>query len=126
MDEATLTELREIFCPRVHQVAEICAGVPLLEADKALDDARRIAWMKVFAGMAEEVCLATLKPSRLALTVALVIDRLTVPEIEDLFSDVRAFLWMKEYAAFPKSAFGQQLRAVLDHAKEKKAGRKFH
>jgi hypothetical protein len=85
-------------------------GLDLLGADRALDDARRICWMKVFGGRSDDETLVQLggeipKP---AIEIATRCAGLTLHLVEVLLMHARILLWAQNFARLPDTNFGQQ------------------
>ena len=91
-------------------------GLDLIEGDRALDEARRLCWMKIFAGCDDDEVQARIGASVAAIKVAILLQGLTVFEIADLFVEVRMFLWMQNFARRPDTAFGQKFAAHVERA----------
>lgn len=92
------------------------AGLKFVDADRMLDEARRVLWSIAFAGATLDGAMRILDPPAPARAVAELLKDRTVLETEKLLLDARLFLWMQNYARVPGSRFGQQLAAFIDRS----------
>lgn len=108
--EAGFTELAA-------DLAKECEGLSLIDADRALDDARRFLWLRQFSGASRDALFAGMISDHLD-TARRIADRLdgivTPMEAETVFLETRTLLWMKTFAAVPGSLFAHQLRAHVE------------
>lgn len=107
-------------------LARECEGLPLIDADSALDDARRFLWLRQFSGASTKALLEQLTSEHLetGLRIADLLDGKVSPmEAENVFTEARAALWMSTFANIPDSLFAHQLRA---HAERHEPGAKLH
>ena len=105
-------------------VAGECAGLSLIEADIALDIARRYLWLRAFSGAAGETL-----DDELAGTVHFAVARRIVSRLdgsgdphhldaEQVLLEARLALWMQNFARIPDSLFAQQWRAFHERRRE--------
>lgn len=99
------------------RLANQCAGLSLIDADRVLDDARRYLWMRRFSGISKEALMRELASPHLetALRIGGELDGAVTPfEAEAIFTEARLYLWMETFAEVPGSLFSEQLRAYLE------------
>lgn len=99
------------------KLADECAGLAMIDADRALDDARRYLWIRRFSGVSKDALMRELAGSHLdtALRIAGHLDSVvTTLEAESLFTEARLYLWMKAFAAVPESLFAKQFEAYAE------------
>lgn len=98
----------------IQSIADECEGLSLIDADIALDDARRYLWLKQFSGASDKALKERLAGPQL-MVAARIAERLvsfvTPLEAEQVFLEARTALWVAEFAAIPESLFARQLQA---------------
>jgi len=92
----------------VASITNTLVGLTMIEADKVLDDARRVAWLRVFSGASVEKIQGELKVSESALNICGLTEGMDLYELEQKFTDVRMNIWGQNYAQFPDTPFGRQ------------------
>lgn len=98
----------------IQAIAGDCEGLTLIEADIALDDARRFLWFKQFSGASDQALKERLSGPQLAAATRIaerLLGVVTPLEAERVFHEVRTILWMSDFAAVPESLFARQLQA---------------
>lgn len=99
--------------------AEELVGLNLLAADMVLDEARRLAHMRQFAGITIDKAQEILKaPDAAAVRIAMRIADRSLVEVLAIIDEARTFIWMGNFARIPSSAFGQQLAAFQERQQD--------
>lgn len=99
------------FSGEALKIAAHCQGLSLIEADQALDDARRFIWIRQFTGASQAALEKELNPLANAIEIIRTLEDVTPLGIEKLFLEVRMYLWMQNFARVPGSLFAKQLQA---------------
>lgn len=103
------------FSERAVLIAGQCEAMSLMQADIALDDARRYIWLKQFSGASEDALRRELGDVREALAkgleIAGTLDGMPPMEAEEVILEARIYLWMTAFARVPSSMFAMQLQA---------------
>lgn len=103
-----------MFRPFVTGLADKVRALGLIEADRTLDEARRIVWMLSFSGGGDSAVREFVDPPALALEIAAQLGQVTTLEADRIMLEVRLCLWMGAFAARPYTTFGKQLAAHLE------------
>ena len=110
-----IERLRECgFSDRARAIAEYCKGMSLIEADICLDDVRRFIWIRQFSGASREALEKELTPVPIAYEIVEALDDATPLDVEELFLEVRLFLWMGTFARVPNSKFSRMFEAFIE------------
>lgn len=95
-------------------LADECDGLSLIEADRALDDARRALWLRHFsdAPVGELVAPSDRPGASVARQIALRLDGVvTVLEADPVLLEARIVLWSRRFDRETAAALADQLRA---------------
>jgi len=82
-------------------------GMNHVEADRALDDARRLLWQSVFSGEPPEAVNAVVSPSPAAAAIATILSGAPLVVGDRLIYDLRLAVWSTRFAADPFTLFGR-------------------
>jgi hypothetical protein len=102
------------FSERTIAIAEHCEGMSLIEADICLDDVRRFIWIRQFSGASREALEKELAPVPVAYEIIDAIGEATPLDAEELFLEVRLYLWMSTFIRVPQSQFSQMFEATIE------------
>lgn len=107
--EAAIAEMPPVVRPAARPFLEL----PLLEADRALDDARRLVALKVMAGWPDEVIRDQVQPAAAARDLAATLGGLNIPEATRLVERMRTVVWAFAFHDDPGSTFGRYFQAAV-------------
>ncbi len=93
-------------------IAQILEGMALIDADRALDDARRFAFSCVFEGGDQDELGAALDCSDEARAIASAMSGLHLHEVVDTLETARMAAWRARYNELPESRYGRAIRAI--------------
>jgi hypothetical protein len=105
----------------IKDITTLCESLTLIEADIALDDARRYLWLKQFSGASDAALKERLKNPHMdiAMQIADRLEGISPLEAESIFLEARCSIWMAEFAAIPESIFARQLHAHNERSQDR-------
>lgn len=110
--------------PRVARLADELAraldGRPLLAADAALDNARRLVWFHILSGVPIGTARQIMETPDEAAAVAARLQGLSFREADAVLSECRSMLWTAEFSQLPGSAFGATFQAFAERRTDPK------
>lgn len=111
------------FDDRLGRIADIVEGMALIDADRALDDARRLVFGMLFQGGDGGELADALGCCDEARAVAAALDGLDLDRIVEALEWVRRAGWAARYAAVPGSRFAREIAARMGLANGAPGGR---
>lgn len=96
---------------RVEPLVNLLAGLELLEADRTLDDARRLCMLGAYTGAGTEDVTARVQPGETAVQIASYVRGLTLLEAVQLIEAARTMLWVLRALEDDSSPVSRQFRA---------------
>lgn len=96
--------------PLVAVIVQSLASLALREVDRALDDARRVLWLKGFSGEPLTAAIEAACPSAPALAILPLLDGKTVHGVDALLTEARFLVWMTAWSGVEGSAFADRCR----------------
>ena len=117
------TPTAQIVSELALRITDECAGLSLVEADIALDMARRYIWFRAFSGASDETLEKELAGGAyfpLARRIVSHLDSIAHHhlEAEPVILEARIALWMQGFARIPGSLFAQQWQAFHERRRE--------
>ena len=108
-DEAERRAQTEAYEAFVRFAIEPVAGLSLVQADRVLDDARRLCWYSVFSGDSDEAVAKHIEPHPMAVVIAGRLRGLMLPQVASVLESARIFLWSQVFKQIPGSNFGKAM-----------------
>lgn len=94
-----------------------------LQADRALDDARRLVWLSAFSERGDTEVTSEVNPSAEGMEVARRLDNLLMPQVSAVLESARVVIWGRTFAAIPESRYGREMVVLRSEAPSQSKGR---
>jgi hypothetical protein len=95
----------------VQRVTGLLASTPLIDADRALDEARRVCWASYFEGIDGAQAADALGVSGTGQSIATALAGLTMDQLNAVIERVRRVGWIMVYSERPTPACADRVSA---------------